>query len=241
MERPYIICHMLTSLDGRIVGEFLDDDRSAVYIEEYENLHRQFGGQAWACGRVTMEEHFTLGNQPDFASDSILPIPRTDYVAKKDAKTFAVAVDPSGKLGWTKSSISDGSNNRSEDHIIEVLTEQVSDAYLAYLRDLGISYVFGGKQSLDLNRVVEKLKRLFPIDQLILEGGGVVNGSFLSEGLIDELSLIIVPIADGTSESASVFELDPALNQHPPSHFSLKSVETLKNNGLWIRYIKKQE
>jgi riboflavin biosynthesis pyrimidine reductase len=23
MERPYIICHMLTSLDGKIIGDFL--------------------------------------------------------------------------------------------------------------------------------------------------------------------------------------------------------------------------
>ncbi|NOU92381.1 hypothetical protein GC093_03895 [Paenibacillus sp. LMG 31456] len=60
-------------------------------------------------------------------------------------------------------------------------TELVSDAYLAYLKNLVISYIFGGKESLSFNVVVEKLKNLFSIDELILEGGGLLNGSFLNE------------------------------------------------------------
>jgi len=65
-------------------------------------------------------------------------------LTKNDATTYAIAVDSSGKLGWTKKYISDGSQNRTEDHIVEVLTEQVSDAYLAYLKNIGISYIFDG-------------------------------------------------------------------------------------------------
>ncbi|QLG40363.1 MULTISPECIES: dihydrofolate reductase family protein [unclassified Paenibacillus] len=34
---------------------------------------------------------------------------------------------------------------------------------------------------------------------MLLEGGGVINGSFLNEGLIDEISLVFAPIMDGTS------------------------------------------
>jgi hypothetical protein len=33
--------------------------------------------------------------------------------------------------------------------IVEALTEQVSDAYLAHLKKLGLSYIFGGKESLN--------------------------------------------------------------------------------------------
>jgi riboflavin biosynthesis pyrimidine reductase len=67
-----------------------------------------------------------------------------------------------------------------ENHIIELLTEQVPDAYLNYLQKLGISYIFGGKERLDFTVVLKKLKHLFSIDQLILEGGGTINGSALS-------------------------------------------------------------
>lgn len=103
-----------------------------------------------------------------------------------------------------------------------MLTEQVSDAYLAYLKNLGISYIFGGKERLNFSVVVRKLKQLFSIDELMLEGGGVLNGSFLNENLIDELSLVIVPIVDGASNSVTLFEMDSSMKQQPSANFSLK-------------------
>ncbi|MEH6908641.1 dihydrofolate reductase family protein [Neobacillus drentensis] len=237
MERPYIICHMLTSLDGKIIGDYLDEERATYFIDEYEKIHERYGCKAWICGRITMEENFTLGSKLDLKQENIPNIPRTDYVAKKDARTYAVAVDPSGKLGWTKNYISEGRENSTGDHIIEVLTEQVSDAYLAYLKNLGISYIFGGKDRLDFTVVVEKLKKLFSIDQLILEGGGVLNSSFLNEGLIDELSLVLVPIADGASNSVTLFETSSYLKKRQPVNFFLKSIEKLDDGGLWMKYI----
>jgi riboflavin biosynthesis pyrimidine reductase len=150
-------------------------------------------------------------------------------------------VDPSGKLGWTQNYISEGSNNRTEDHIIEVLTDQVSDAYLAHLKNLGISYIFGGIERLDFSVVVGKLKQLFSIDELMLEGGGALNGSFLNEDLIDELSLVLVPFADGASDSVTLFETNASLKNKQTGNFSLKSVERLNDDGLWMKYVTKRD
>ncbi|PFK43156.1 hypothetical protein COJ23_25270 [Priestia megaterium] len=189
--------------------------------------------------RVTLEEHFTFGHKIDLTTENISTIPRTDYVDNKDAKTYVVAVDPSGKLGWTKNYISQGRENSSGDHIVEVLTEQVSDAYLAHLQKLGISYIFGGTESLNFTVVVEKLKNLFSIERLIIEGGGVLNGSFLNKGLIDELSLVFVPIADGASNSMTLFETGNYLKRPQPVNFFLKGVQKLDDGGLWLRYVTK--
>jgi riboflavin biosynthesis pyrimidine reductase len=240
LERPYIICHMLTSLDGKIIGDYLDEDRAQYFIDQYEKIHDRYGCKAWICGRVTMEEHFTFGHKLDLKQEKISTIPRTDFVANKNAKTYAVAVDPSGKLGWTKNYISEGRENSTGNHIVEVLTEQVSDAYLDYLKKIDISYIFGGKEQLGFTVVVEKLKNLFLIDQLILEGGGVLNGSFLNEGLIDELSLVLVPIADGASSSLTLFETISLLKKPEPVNFFLKSIEKLDDGGLWMKYVTKQ-
>lgn len=136
-EKPYIICHMLTSLDGKIIGDYLKVERASYFTEEYEKIQGRYGCKAWMCGRVTMEEHFTFGNTLDFAQENTETIPRIDYVANKDAKTYVIAVDPSGKLGWTEDTIAPWNGHRFEDHIVEVLTEQVSDAYLAHLRKIG--------------------------------------------------------------------------------------------------------
>jgi riboflavin biosynthesis pyrimidine reductase len=232
---------MATSLDGKIIGDYLKVERAADFADQYEKIHRRYGCKAWMCGRITMEEHFTFGNKLDLKHEDIPLVPRTDYVANKDAKSYAVAVDPSGKLGWTENSIAPWNEYRSEDHIVEVLTEQVSDAYLMYLQNLGISYIFGGKERLNFTVVVEKLKNLFLIDKLMLEGGGFLNGSFLNEGLIDELSLVLVPIADGASNSVTLFETSSYLNKPKPVNFFLKEVEKLEDGGLWLKYVTKHD
>jgi hypothetical protein len=71
LERPYIICHMLTSLDGKIIGDYLDEDRTAYFIKEYETIHNRYGCKAWMCGRITMEQHFTFGNKLDLEQEGI--------------------------------------------------------------------------------------------------------------------------------------------------------------------------
>lgn len=241
LDRPYIICHMLTSLDGKIIGDYLETERAAYFTDKYEEIHDGYRSKAWMCGRVTMEKDFTFGHELDLKQDNIPVIPRTDYVANRDSKSYAIAVDPSGKLGWTENSIKPWNENRSEDHIIEVLTEQVSDAYLAHLKEIGISYIFGGKDRLNFTVVVQKLKNLFSIDELMLEGGGFLNGSFLTEELIDELSLILVPIADGASNSVTLFETSSFLTNQHPVDFFLKDVEKLDDGGLWLKYETKRD
>src|SRR6476620_6160802 len=99
-------------------------------------------------------------------------LPKKDFVAKQSSKTFAVVIDPSGKCFWD-------SNRVSTEHVIEVLTEKVSTAYLRHLRDKQVSYVFAGKTSIDLNVALAKLARLFGIRKVRVDGGGTVWGSFL--------------------------------------------------------------
>jgi riboflavin biosynthesis pyrimidine reductase len=82
-----------------------------------------------------------------------------------------------------------------------------------YISVLLISYIFGGKDRLNFSLVVEKLRHLFSIDELLLEGGGFLNVSFLNEGLIDELSLIIAPMVDGESGSVTLFETSSFLKK----------------------------
>jgi 2,5-diamino-6-(ribosylamino)-4(3H)-pyrimidinone 5'-phosphate reductase len=223
LQRPRVICHMMTSLDGRIIVQRWGNlpGRS-----EYETTANTFESQAWLCGRVTMEKDFTHGRQPTLPAVAS-PLDRQDFVAPHGASSFAIAVDAHGKLGWDAPAIDD-------DHLISVLTEQVPDAYLAYLRGLGISYIFGGAHELDFALVLDKLGRLFPIRTIMLEGGGHLNGSFLKAGLIDELSLLHLPVVDGAASSATVFE--QGAEPGPAHRFELLSCEPRPHGILWLRY-----
>lgn len=42
MERPYIICHMVMSLDGKVTGDFLCDPVCAAATEVFYNLNRAY-------------------------------------------------------------------------------------------------------------------------------------------------------------------------------------------------------
>ena len=67
-------------------------------------------------------------------------------------------------------------------------------------------------------------------------GGGVTNWSLLREGLVDELSLVIAPVADGSTTAASIFAQAPFLPPHGPVPFALKEAKPLEGGALWLRY-----
>ena len=122
--------------------------------------------------------------------------------------------------------------------MIEVLTEQALPEYLAYLKKLGISYVFAGVDRLDCTLLLKKLYSLFGIEKLMVAGGGVMNWSFLAQGCIDELSLVIAPVADGSTTAVSIFEQSEFSPYSSPITLCLKQMKLLDENVLWLRYQK---
>lgn len=55
MDRPYIICHMVTSIDGKVTGKFLYSPQCEKATDYYYRLNRDYKADGFACGRVTME------------------------------------------------------------------------------------------------------------------------------------------------------------------------------------------
>ncbi len=193
---------------------------------EYEETGAALKGDAWICGRVTMQQHFA--EHEPFTSVSNRPAgPQPVHIARR-APSYAISVDTLGKLQWQGGDL-DG------DHLICIVSEQAPEDYLAMLREKAISYVISGGTQVDLGRAAELLSEHFGIRTLLLEGGGHINGAFLEAGLVDEVSLLIVPGIDGRPGVATVFDgLSPGGNAAVP--LKLKSVEQRKSGTLWVRY-----
>jgi 2,5-diamino-6-(ribosylamino)-4(3H)-pyrimidinone 5'-phosphate reductase len=221
--KPYVICHALASVDGRIRSDIWGFRNSARYFEEQAE---KIKADAWLVGRVTMQEFSSKKKHP---RQKGARIPKEDFVGFYNTKTFAVVIDPMGKCEWDRNMV-------STEHVIDVLTEKVSSAYLAHLRDKGVSYIFGGASTLDLELVLEKMNRLFGIKRLRIDGGGHVNGSFLKAGLIDEFSLVLAPVADGTIGALTLFEAEQGYGKRKAARLKLKSVKKIYDDFLWIRY-----
>lgn len=232
MDRPYVVCHMLASLDGKIDGAFMSAPENRPMGAEYGRLRTVFNCQATIYGTTTMAGSYAEGFAPALPACGRV-YPREDYTAPTDTENYIVSVDPMGTLGWTSQYIE--KKGRPKAHVIEVLTEQVSDDYLAYLRSFGISYIFAGKEGLNCTLALQKLKNSFHIGRLMAAGGGLMNASLLQEGLIDELSLVVSPLVDG-GKAASIFDRAAFLPEQGATAFTLQSVERLEGNGLWLRY-----
>jgi riboflavin biosynthesis pyrimidine reductase len=131
--KPHVICHMATSLDGRILPSRWRPG-SAHPSVLYERLHNDIACDAWVVGRTTGQE-FAKGE--NYAADDVENFPRSSWLPNRDALAYAVVVDAHGKIAWGRSDI-------GGDPIVAILTEQVADSHLAGLRDDGVSYLFAG-------------------------------------------------------------------------------------------------
>lgn len=236
MNRPYIVCHMVTSIDGKVTGEFLSHHDSLAATEIYYEINRAYksaGSGGFICGRVTMEESFTGGYYPDLSAYQ--PVAREcghfmsrwfDEVAKE--KYFAVAFDPKGKLGWRSNVIEDSDEGYGGARIIEVLTEQVDPRYLAYLEEKEISYFFAGEREIDVPLALSILSSHLSPTFYVLEGGSIINGHFLRADCVDELSLVQAPVTAGVGAK-------PLFGDGEIKNFALVKAEE-KNGTLITRY-----
>lgn len=227
MPKPQVICHMLMSANGKVTGKFLFTPRCEKATEEYYRINREWNAQAYACGRVTMEGSFTGGWYPDLTQHQPASDTHADFIAKTDFEKYAVAFDRQGRLGWKTSTIEDEDPGYGGAHIIEVLTKNVDPRYLAYLQKTGVSYIFADHPA----EALEKLEKYFSIKTLLLEGGSIINGAFQKAGLIDQLSLVVVPVVAGPDSK-------PLFYESQMEGYRLISAEPLADGAVWMRYEK---
>lgn len=235
MNRPYVFCHMLTSLDGKIMGNYMEIPEGEQAIREFYDIafgkQPYYKHQGWLSGRVTTDDNFTFYEKP-VLDENAPAVPEGDFVARQSSMYY-VSIDFSGRLGW-KSPMLTYEDTTAE--VIEVLGANVSNAYKAFLRKLGISYIIAGEDQLDYSLLLAKLKELFGIETLMLGGGGVLNWSFIQAGYCDEVSVIIAPAADGSRETQTLFMTKEGLTTDTPKGFKLLEVKALDSGSVWLRY-----
>src|SRR5690349_2564195 len=148
-RRPRVICHMMTSIDGRIVVDGWP--LSADARRQYEAVHASYEPDAWLCGRVTMQPFAKhLRSDTEVERERTSSAAREDFRAPGDFDSFAFALDPRGRLAWE-------SNDIDGDHVVAILTDRVSDDYLAFLRERGVSYLLAGSPDIDLAVALDKI------------------------------------------------------------------------------------
>ncbi|TPK63607.1 RibD family protein [Mesorhizobium sp. B2-4-19] len=226
--KPHVICHMLASLDGGLHPSRYTtspDGNRAEWSGLYEQIHGDLQGDAWIVGRVTMAEMSKAGAHPPA---QIGKVERPHHFAQRDAGTYAVALDASGRLHFAKPDV-------GGDHVVVLLGRDVSDSHLAELAADGVSYIVSETAEIDLAAMLEVLGRELAIRRLLLEGGAGINGSFFAAGLVDELSLLVAPALDARARNQGFVEFGES-GLAGKMQLSLTDCKTLAHGLIHLRY-----
>ena len=244
--RPYTICHMMASLDGRIdcdMTEQIDD------TNHYYDALEQLTCPSTLEGRKTLEMHYALPGTFQ-GTESYKDAGQQTYKAE-ESDGYAIGVDTSGTLLW-----GDNTTEQFGRPLLMILSEWASQEYLNYLRSKNISYITIGRETeiedtempadikgyrspaIDLKAAMEILRRDFNVQRLAVVGGGHINGSMLDLGLIDEVSMMYGYGIDGREGMAAAFDGRP--KNRKPVRLKFKSVEE-QDGIVWMRYFVKQD
>ena len=229
MNRCKVICHMMVSIDGKIDGKFMDEPQSDPVGDYYEDWKNN-NGKAWGNGSNTHAKFFGY-HEVDYSVYDTSSIDYSDYVIIDDERNYIVTFDTKGKCNWNTNTVDYFGISRN----LMVLSKQARKEYLAHLQALNIPYIFAGEDKIELSVALEKLKNLFGIDTLVMCGGAVINGAFLKDDLVDEISHVVAPYVEG-DEGATVMNTKGAFNN---KEFVFQSADAIPGNGVHLKFSKK--
>lgn len=222
MKKPYIVCHMMTSLDGRIDCAMTEQ---LPGVQEYYQTLEDLQTPTTVSGRVTAQLEMALPGE--FQASDLTPIGKEAFSKRASASGYEVVMDTHGKLLWPDA-------GEPEKPLLILTSEQVSREYLSYLDDRNISWIAAGKERIDLARAAEILATEFGVERMAVVGGSAINTSFLDAGLLDEVSILIGAGIDGRGGMPAVFDGLPMT--HSVIQLRLTDVQKFDSGAVWLRY-----
>lgn len=224
MQKPYTICYMMMSVDGRIDCPMTEN---LPGVEEYYPFLETLECSNHVSGKVTSKLEIASS---EFLDVSNKPIEKECfYDAKNRNPGFEIIIDSKGTLCYQK-----GTN------ILVITSKKADQNYLHYLKENEFSYIVTGEDEVDLERASQILFKEFNVKRMIVVGGGHINAGFLSQGLLDEVIIMIGAGIDGRKNMVSVFDgLDDNM---PLTKLTLLGVETFDSGAVMLRYsVQKKE
>ena len=223
MERPYIISHMMMSLDGRIDCPVM----AQISGDEYYTALDALGKCSKLTGKTTAALECSAVSG-EIANPVLKPESHESFHIATKSDEYTIMMDTKGSLRW-------GDPVADSHPVLCICSGNVSDPHLVDMRAKGISWIATGDGHIDLARAMEILRNDFGISRVAIVGGGYLNGGFLDAGLIDEVSMMIAPGIDGRKGETSVF--DGIAHDRQPFHLRLRSIERCPSTDtLWARY-----
>lgn len=235
--KPKVICHVMASIDGHLqvnrwTAPPVEGSMGSV-MNAYPAIGRSLHTDAWTFGRNTVREIFTDRTDifPLDSKDSVKDVPvmqESIHMAERKSDRMFISFDPESDIVYTSSQL------RGDDILAVLSMRTATPRYLSLLRGMGISYLVVD-DFYDLCSVLERVNEAFGVTSISLQGGGVLDGSMLNSGVVDELSLVVYPGLDGSKDSVSIFD---GLNRQTLAHtsFELIDAKSQPHGAVWLHY-----
>ena len=125
---------MMQSIDGRIACDMVDK----ISGEEYYTALESLNCHSVIEGKYSYQLH-TCGFDK-FQPSGMKSINKEEFFKAEDSDGYEISVDNRGELLWDKT------DNKKR---LCILSEEVTEEYLDYLKEKGISYIVSGKEKIN--------------------------------------------------------------------------------------------
>lgn len=227
MDSIKVICHMYTTIDGKIVTDLNSYPDCVEAGEIYDNFTFNTSN-AWGCGRETFQ--YLSDESVDLNDYKPQEGPLKDHFIKDERYCFAF--DRKGKL-FFNGPYNDYGGKKSR--FVSVLTENVDRRFLTYLESKNIAYLICGKTDLDLPLFLKKINS-YGINIFMLCGGPQLNALFFEQDLVDEISLVICPGIQGGRKELTFVGTENVSKF--PKFFKIKEANILDGDTVQLIYSK---
>lgn len=248
MDRPFVVVLAAASADGRIASgpnktmwEDMADSEAATpaggevwrKVEgEVKRIHRpqvdMLGSNSLAKEGEPLEPLPPYAGDPAPLYEDFLP---EAVVQRPGHAGWLVVVDGRGRLrsgfkgepgsGW---------------HMLHITARHAPPEYVAFLRAQGIPYLVAGAGPVDLPAALGKLQAKLGVSTVLTTAGGKLGGALLRAGLVDEVNILVRPVAIGGFTTPCLFDSpDPEPGQRP-ARLELLHVQPEPAGHLWLRY-----
>jgi len=155
----------------------------------------------WITGKAAREDSHELRGFYDAivvgANTVISDNPTLDGGRKGDSPLLRVVVD--GRLR-----VNPSSKVFRDSNVLVACSDKADSKKIEKFRSKGIKVESFGKSRVSIKRLLKFLYDKDCVQSVFVEGGGGVNGSFVDEGLVDDVYFYIAPMIIGGRDAVSV-------------------------------------
>ena len=222
-ELPHVIVHCAMSIDGRLTIARGVDPPVDWDITLYRDLRQRLGGDACMTGSGSI----LVAKAPN-PIENLRP---EIYKNPNREERIFIVFDSRGRVKWTG-----WQRDPWLKGLVVLFSQRTPPSYIEHLREEQIPYIVSGEDHVDLRDALRQVKTRYKVTRIVCVGGGGMNGALLQAGLVNEVSVVLVPFAVGRVSTPTLFDVSGLATPGDMVHLQLINCERIKQNFVWLRY-----